>query len=71
MEVLASRRSTLVAREADLQRRIRELGSLPSEAFEKYKGKGKKVGFECAGESRARSKVGSTTVPWGAGSGYR
>lgn len=46
MEVLASRRSALLAREADLQRRIRELGSLPTDAFEKYKGKAKKVGKE-------------------------
>jgi structural maintenance of chromosome 3 (chondroitin sulfate proteoglycan 6) len=43
MEMLASRRSALQAREADLQRRIRELGSLPADAFEKFKGKGKKV----------------------------
>lgn len=48
MEVLASRRSALMAREADLQRRIRELGSLPADAFEKYKGKGKKVGRRSA-----------------------
>ena len=43
MEVLASRRSALLTREGDLQRRIRELGSLPADAFEKYKGKGSKV----------------------------
>ena len=54
MEVLASRRSALLAREADLQRRIRELGSLPADAFEKYKGKGKKVRVcvEAGGGSR-------------------
>ncbi|KAG1671785.1 hypothetical protein FOA52_000162 [Chlamydomonas sp. UWO 241] len=41
LEVLASRRSAFLAREADLQRRIRELGSLPADAFEKYAGKKK------------------------------
>ncbi|GAX82234.1 hypothetical protein CEUSTIGMA_g9662.t1 [Chlamydomonas eustigma] len=39
LEVLAARRSALLAREADLQRRIKDLGSLPAEAFDKNKGK--------------------------------
>jgi structural maintenance of chromosome 3 (chondroitin sulfate proteoglycan 6) len=43
MEVLASRRSALQAREGDLQRRIRDLGSLPADAFDKYKGKSTKA----------------------------
>ena len=42
METLASRRSVLTAREADLLKRIKDLGSLPSEAFEGFKGKSKK-----------------------------
>lgn len=42
METLASRRSVLTARDADLQKRIKDLGTLPSEAYDVYRGKGKK-----------------------------
>ena len=39
MEDLMSKRATLQAKREGLQRKIRELGSLPSDAFEKYRGK--------------------------------
>jgi hypothetical protein len=41
---LDSRQAQLVGRCEDFGRRIRELGSLSAEVFEKYKGKGQKVG---------------------------
>jgi structural maintenance of chromosome 3 (chondroitin sulfate proteoglycan 6) len=37
LEVLANRRTTLNLKKSDLERKIRELGSLPSDAFEKYR----------------------------------
>lgn len=40
---LDSRQAQLLARCEDLARRIRELGSLSAEVFEKYQGKGVKV----------------------------
>lgn len=41
---LDTRQAQLLARCEDLARRIRELGSLSAEVFEKYQGKGVKVG---------------------------
>eukprot|EP00959_Pyramimonas_sp_CCMP1952_P442547 9264128-Pyramimonas_sp.AAC.2 len=43
MEQLMGRRNLLLTKREDLQKKIRELGSLPSNAFDKYKGKGMKV----------------------------
>lgn len=43
---LDSRQAQLLARCEDLARRIRELGSLSAEVFEKYQGKGLKVGSD-------------------------
>jgi hypothetical protein len=40
---LDTRQAQLLARCEDLGRRIRELGSLSAEVFEKYQGKGAKV----------------------------
>jgi hypothetical protein len=40
---LDTRQAQLLARCEDLARRIRELGSLSADVFEKYKGKGSKV----------------------------
>ena len=37
VESLLSKRAGLQQKRADLERRIRELGSLPAEAFEKYR----------------------------------
>eukprot|EP00955_Chlamydomonas_euryale_P117971 366510-Chlamydomonas_euryale.AAC.16 len=43
-QVLASRRAALLAREADTQRRITELGGLPADALsDKYVGKSRKA----------------------------
>lgn len=39
MEGLLSKRAGLQQKKADLERKIRELGSLPAEAFEKYRDK--------------------------------
>ena len=39
METLLSKRAGLQQKKADLERKIRELGSLPAEAFEKYRDK--------------------------------
>lgn len=36
METLMSKRSALQAKRSELERKIKDLGSLPSEAFEKY-----------------------------------
>jgi hypothetical protein len=41
---LDTRQAQLLARCEDLGRRIRDLGSLSAEVFEKYQGKGAKVG---------------------------
>ena len=38
MEALLARRGALAAKKADLERRVRELGSLPADAFERYRG---------------------------------
>jgi len=39
VENLLSKRAGLQQKKADLERKIRELGSLPAEAFEKYRDK--------------------------------
>ena len=36
---LLAKRSTLLQKKADHEKKIRELGSLPADAFEKYQGK--------------------------------
>ena len=38
MEALLARRAALAQKKADLERRVRELGSLPADAFERYRG---------------------------------
>ena len=38
VEALLARRGALAAKKADLERRVRELGSLPADAFERYRG---------------------------------
>ena len=38
VEALLARRAALAQKKADLERRVRELGSLPADAFEKYRG---------------------------------
>ena len=43
MEGLMAKRTTLQAKREGLQRKIRELGSLPSDAFERYRGKALKT----------------------------
>ena len=37
-DALLARRGALAAKRADLERRVRELGSLPADAFERYRG---------------------------------
>lgn len=37
MEMLMSKRSALQGKRTELERKIKDLGSLPSEAFEKYR----------------------------------
>ena len=39
LDALQAKRATLAARAADLERKIREVGSLPSDAFDKYRGR--------------------------------
>lgn len=48
LEALASRRALLQQRQADHERRVRELGTLPADAFEKFKDLGLKVGVCCS-----------------------
>ncbi len=48
LESLSTKAATLTQRCDDLARRIRELGSLPADAFEKYQGKSLKVGAGCS-----------------------
>ena len=38
VEALLARRAALAQKKADLERRVRELGSLPADAFKKYRG---------------------------------
>ena len=42
LDTLLSRRTQYLQRQDDVSKKIRELGSLPSDAFEKYRGKGTK-----------------------------
>lgn len=44
MEEVAGRRAQRGARIEDLSRRMRELGTLPADAYDKHKGKSTKVG---------------------------
>lgn len=44
LDNIATKRSALQAKAADVEANIRNLGSLPAEAFEKYKQTGVKVG---------------------------
>ncbi len=39
MESLLTKRAALQQRAADLERKIRDLGSLPADAFEKFRGR--------------------------------
>ena len=39
MEALLTKRAALQQRTADLERKIRDLGSLPADAFEKFRGR--------------------------------
>ena len=56
LQLLAGRRALATAKSEDLARRIRELGSLPADAF-KHKGKGVKVGgCVCGGGGRQRGR---------------
>lgn len=38
VEALLARRAALAQKKVDLERRVRELGSLPADAFERYRG---------------------------------
>ena len=57
LEALSTRKQQLVHKSDDLARKIRELGSLPAEAFEKYKDKGVQV----------RGRGWGRGCPWGGG----
>jgi len=51
MEGLMAKRTTLQAKREGLQRKIRELGSLPSDAFERYRGKALKTVHSLLGKT--------------------
>lgn len=55
---LDTRQAQLVGRCEDLGRRIRELGSLSAEVFEKYQGKGQKVRSEASAGPISRHSQG-------------
>jgi hypothetical protein len=60
---LDGRQAQLVGRCEDLGRRIRELGSLSAEAFDKYKGKGQKV-RDCPRRGDAACRVCPCVPEW-------
>ena len=59
MEALMAKRATLQTKREGLQRKIRELGSLPSDAFERYRGKALKTLHSLLGKTNEQlSKLG-------------